>query len=320
MRGLGLDLRSRVRAVVRRPDISFGHTFMRPPWGGSNQFLLGLREEFERRGLRVAPNAIGSRTRAVLLNAYVFDERALRRQLHEGCRVVHRIDGPLALYRGFDDGTDAYIAEVNSELAHATIVQSHYSLQANAARGHEFHDPTVIHNAVDPRIFFPAAADRTTLAHRKVRLISTSWSDNPNKGATMYAWLDEHLDWSRYEWTFVGNSPVGFENIRILPPTGSEGVAAALRGSDIFVLASLNEPCSNALLEALACGLPALYSASGGNSELARDGGLPFATEDEALAQLDRLVATYDERRVAIAVPTLAEIADRYLEVLGFMG
>jgi glycosyltransferase involved in cell wall biosynthesis len=314
VRGLGLGLRSRVRAAVKRPDISFGHTFMRPPWGGSNQFLLALRDEFERRGLRVE-NAIAPRTRAALLNAYVFDEVALRRQLHEGCRVVHRIDGPLALYRGFDDGTDDYIARVNAELAHATVVQSDYSLRANAERGHEFRAPVVVHNAVDQRIFFPVG-DRGSFASRKVRLISTSWSDNPNKGAATYAWLDAHLDWARYEWTFVGNSPVGFENIRVVPPTDSEGVAAALRASDVFVLASLNEPCSNALLEALACGLPAVYAGSGGNSELAGDAGIPFDRAEDVPASLDRLVEEYDDHRAAISIATIEQVADRYLEVL----
>jgi glycosyltransferase involved in cell wall biosynthesis len=313
VRGLGLGLRPRVRAVLRRPDISFGHTFMRPPWGGSNQFLLALRDELERRGLRVAANAIASRTRAVLLNAYVFDERALRRQLHPECRVVHRVDGPLAVYRGFDDGTDEYIASINAELAHATIVQSEYSRRANAELGHTFRNPSVIANAVDGRIFFPG--DRRQLG-RKVRLVTTSWSDNENKGADTYAWLDQHLDWSRFEWTFVGRSPVEFTNIRTIPPTDSRGVAEILRAHDVFVFASRHESCSNALLEALACGLPAVYVDSGGNGELVGEGGVSFAVKEDARDALDRLAADYDERRAAISIPTIAQVADRYLEVL----
>lgn len=46
----------------------------------------------------------------------------------------------------------------------------------------------------------------------------------------------------------------------------------ALRQADWFILPSTNEPCSVALMEALALGLPALVSASGGNIDLVRDG------------------------------------------------
>jgi hypothetical protein len=37
---------------------------------------------------------------------------------------VHRVDGLIGAYRGFDDGTDRRIAEVNGKLADATILQS----------------------------------------------------------------------------------------------------------------------------------------------------------------------------------------------------
>ena len=43
-----------LRAVLARPDVAIAHTFRKPPYGGSNQFLIALRGELERRGLRVA--------------------------------------------------------------------------------------------------------------------------------------------------------------------------------------------------------------------------------------------------------------------------
>lgn len=49
-------------------------------------------------------------------------------------------------------------------------------------------------------------------------------------------------------------------------------VAAQLQQAHIFVLPSTNEPCSVALLEALAQGLPALVSDSGGNVDIVRHG------------------------------------------------
>jgi len=53
-------------------------------------------------------------------------------------------------------------------------------------------------------------------------------------------------------------------------PTNS--VAEAVIESDWFVLPSTNEPCSVALIEALALGRPALVSASGGNIDIVQPG------------------------------------------------
>jgi glycosyltransferase involved in cell wall biosynthesis len=309
-------LRGLLARTLERPDLAIAHEFRPPPYGGSNQFLLALRGELRRRGLRVGANVVTRRTRACLLNAHAFDERRLRPMLHPGCRVVHRVDGPLAAYRGFDDGTDRRIGALNAELAHATVFQSRYSVEASAQIGLEFRDPVVIPNAVDPVLFHPPAA-RLPLAGRKVRLITTSWSDNPNKGGEAYCRIERLLDWSRFEWTFVGRIRVPLKKIRVVAPLGSDEVASLLREHDVFVSASLNDPASNALLEALACGLPALHAASGGHAEIAGDAGFAFSDPEEVPSLLERLVDELEERRRLIAIPSLADVTDRYLAVLG---
>ena len=75
-------------------------------------------------------------------------------------------------------------------------------------------------------------------------------------------------------------------------------------------------PGSNALLEALACGLPAVFRRSGGHPELVGDGGVAFDEPEEVRRSARPLVRELDERRSAIRIPSLAEVADRYLEVL----
>ena len=148
-------------------------------------------------------------------------------------------------------------------------------------------------------------------------LIATSWSDNPNKGSATLAWLDRNLDRSRFELTLLGRFPGVFKHARALAPVPSEAVADELRRHDVYIAASCNDPCSNALLEALACGLPAVFRASGGHPELVGDAGLPFDGPEEVPHALDRLTTELDERRAAIRVVPLADVADRYLEVLG---
>ena len=298
-----------------RADLALFHQFAPPPTGGGHQFLRALLGELERRGLAVELNRISRGTSICLFNSFNFDFRRLRRFARSDVRFVHRVDGPIAAYRGFDDGTDARIAEVNHALADATVVQSRYSLDAHRALGIELADPRLVVNTVDPSIFHPPG-DREPLAGRRVRVIATSWSDNPNKGSDVVSWLDAHLDHERYELTFAGRTDETFQHARALGALPTEAVAAELRRSDVYLAPSRNDPCSNALLEALACGLPAVFRASGGHPELVGEAGLPFDEPDEVPAALDRLVAELEERRAAIRVAALADVVDRYLAVL----
>ena len=138
---------------------------------------------------------------------------------------------------------------------------------------------------------------------RKVRLIATSWSDNPRKGSEILEWLDRNLERSRFELTLLGRFSGTFEHARVLAPVPSEAVADELRRHDLYIAASRNDPCSNALLEALACGLPAVYLDSGGHPELVGEAGLPFTEKEELPELLERLVDELEERRGAITCP-----------------
>ena len=100
-------------------------------------------------------NTFSHTTRACVFNSFNFDATRLRQWRHVTCRMVHRVDGPIGVYRGKDDGTDSRIYQANKEFADATIFQSHYSLQKHLDLGFAFQSPHVIQNTVDPTIFHP---------------------------------------------------------------------------------------------------------------------------------------------------------------------
>lgn len=305
----------KVAARFRHADLSFFFDFAPAPYGGGNQFLRALWNELARRGLRLENNTISSTTRACLFNSFNFDERRLRWLKRRDCRMIHRVDGPIGVYRGSDEGVDRRIWEMNQELADRTIFQSTYSLQRQMELGFEFRSPEVILNAVDPNIFHRegrATFDRD----RKIRLVAVSWSSNPNKGASTYHWLEKHLDWNRFDFAFIGRSPIRFERITVISPVRSEDVARLLRQHDIYLTAGWYDSCSNALIEALACGLPAIYRDSGGNRQIAGDAGFPFSSDEQIPALLERLVSEFEVCQQRISIPSLAEVADRYLAAM----
>ena len=67
----------------------------------------------------------------------------------------------------------------------------------------------------------------------------------------------------------------------------------------------------------LRSGLPAAYLDSGGHPELVGDGGLPYREPEDLPDVFARLSAGLDAFRAAIRVPSIADVADAYMSVLG---
>lgn len=306
------DYFSKATGNFQHYDLSIFHEFAPPPTGGGHQFLRALWIESELRGLKIENNSISKTTRACLLNSFNFDKERLIRLFKKNTLFVHRVDGPVDIYRGNFSGVDNQIEAINQEFADKTIFQSEYSLNKHLELGLSFKKPVVIPNAVNHQIF--NSFDRINFStNRKIRIIATSWSDNINKGAPVYTWLDEHLDWKNFEFIFVGRSPVKFKNIKIVPPITSIELAKYLQQSDIYITASRNDPCSNSLTEALACGTPAIYLQSGGHPEIVKEAGLGFSEPEEVPHLLEKLISEYSVFQKKINIPTIETVTTQYL-------
>ena len=170
----------------------------------------------------------------------------------------------------------------------------------------------IIINAPDPTIFNPE--HRKAFDERKIKLISTSNSANWRKGFDIYKFLDEHLNFNKYEMTFVGNSPIEFKNIKWIKPVPSQEVADILKEHDIFVTASRNDPCSNSLIEALHCGLPAVARNDGGHPEIVGEAGELFEDESDVIDAIEKLAQNYRYYQAQINLPSFDVVGQRYYE------
>ena len=272
------------------------------PTGGGNQFLKALIAELARMGHDVSTRPTTA-TEVVLLNGFNYASgRRLRvRQVAElrhsgrmslvgrvlplsyfktlsrrGPVLVHRVDGVPELTRGHRTAADGVQPAVN-RLADHTIFQSQFCRTSFLEYGG---DPSkrssVVNNGVDPDIFFPARNAPST--ERVLRLVAASWSPNRRKGFATLASLSKV---PRTQVVFAGNwcPEVDPERVELAGVLRSHELAELMRTAHALVHAAWNEPCSNTIVEAMACGLPVVYRDSGGNAELVGECGVPFADD-----------------------------------------
>ena len=279
------------------------------PHGGANQFLKALKNKFIEKGI-YAENPENSDI--ILFNSHHNINKLVNiKEKYPSKIFVHRIDGPMRLYNDMDDNRDFIVYRLN-ELANATIFQSQWSYEQNLRLGFYCKAPTiVICNAPDPEIF---NTEYNKEKSEKIRLITTSWSDNPKKGFKYYKFLDENLDFNKYQVLFAGRSPTKFKNIKMLGTLPSKELAGHIKASDGFITASENDPCSNSLIEALSCGVPAIALRSGGHPEIVKQGGFLFNDCEDLMKIIEIFSYNIETCVHNIRIESMDEITERYID------
>lgn len=301
--------------MAKLPHIHILWEFLDGPWGGGNQFLKALRQQFIKTGIYADAPATAD---IILFNSHQFQKQTLRLKLKYPEKIfVHRVDGPIFQTRGESGlGTDNKIFFCNDITADATVFQSEWSKNASYRQGlKKTPFEACIINAPDPDIFHPATEqNKANRESCKTRLVATTWSSNPRKGFDIFCYLDEHLDFSKYSMTFVGNTEIAFKNIETIGPQPSDKLAEILRSHDLFIAASRNEPCSNSFLEALHCGLPAVARNDSSYPELLRGNGLLFSGEADIIEKIDAVAAKPNDYAQLHNLPRIDEVAQSYIE------
>lgn len=102
----------------------------------------------------------------------------------------------------------------------------------------------------------------------------------------------------------------------MIPAVDSYRMAELFREHDIYITASRNDPCSNSLIEALTCGLPAIHLQSGGHPGIVKQAGAGFEAAEQIPELLDKVTSGYESFQSRISVPSIQEVSEEYLKVL----
>jgi glycosyltransferase involved in cell wall biosynthesis len=113
--------------------------------------------------------------------------------------------------------------------------------------------------------------------------------------------------------TFIGRSPIKFTNIKHVKPLPAGELAPVMQDHDIYIFASKYEACSNALLEALHCGLPAVASNSSSNPEILKNAGELFDSAEEIPHLLEKITKNYSGYQTSISPESIEDVAEKYL-------
>src|SRR5688572_2844830 len=269
------------------------------PQGGMSSFFRNFRRYLTSTDVWTTDD-IDADYDVLLANSWVVRDglvaRAKRRLPR--LRVLHRIDGSAVDY-GRDAASDVYQALVNL-LADVSVFQSAYGREATRRRGVIQADGPIVHNPVDVDGFRPDGermtfSGRTCIAH-------VAFSTNTRKGAAGVFEIARR----RSDLTFVMvgryDAPPALTNVIYAGYADWKQLPAILRSCAALLTLSENETCPNVVLEALACGLPILYKASGGTPEVVGDCGMPtdvetFDTMLAAVLARQRELSTAARRR-----------------------
>ena len=271
-----------------------------------------------------------------------FDQQVLKYYQKIGGAIIQRLDG---IYYPSQHGEqykrlNSSIKSVYDDYATHVVFQSNYSRK----QCFEMLGPknqasySIIPNGVDKTIFYPNPV-RKLGEEGKIRLITVGNFRKKAMIVPIIKSLDKLSEMYPLELVAVGNvlDPTLEEYLKRdyvlrIGPKNAQGVAQLLRTSDIFLHSQLNDNCPNAVIEAIATGLPVVGFSSGAMPELCSFSlnllaGIPhklFHTYEDfkwelLVEKIEFCVRNYDQSRKSamknIGLYNFEECGIQYIEV-----
>lgn len=323
--------------------------------GGPASFQSRLAAGLQARGVRIAYDLEEPGIAALLVVGGISRLDLLIRARQRGIRVVQRLNGMNWIHRRRFTGLRHYarsewnnlvLAFIRRSLADRIIYQSQFSDDWWRSVYRDVHLPTtVIYNGVDLNFFSPAGSEHAPIDHYQVLLVEGRLGGGNEQGLEnaiqLVRRLNEIVD-RRVELKVVGSVPGGLVavyNQRYPGMVTWQGVVhrdqvpPIDRSAHVLFSADINAACPNAVIEALACGLPVVAFATGALPEMIGDhagavvpwGGDHWRLDPPDIASLAdaaaRIILAQDVYRPAAraraeAAFGLDKMVERYLDVL----
>jgi glycosyltransferase involved in cell wall biosynthesis len=317
-------------------------------------FQAKFGEGLARRGIAVTYD-LADACDAVLITGGTRDLRGLWQARQRGVPVVQRLDGINWLQRRTKTGWGHFFrAEAGNQLlafirryiATGIVYQSQFVAQWWQREFRQVNKPAaIIHNGVDLNAYSPDGAHDRPTDYYRLLLVEGSLAGGYELGLETAVRLGETLQKEHgleIELMVVGRVAAeiqaGWESRSSLPivwcgEVAREAIPQIDRGAHLLYSADLNAACPNAVIEALACGLPVVAFDTGALAELVPPeagqvvdyGGDPWRLEKPdvpglAAAASVVLAGGASFRKAARAKAEadlgLEKMIDRYLEAL----
>ena len=250
------------------------------PSGGGSSFLKRLKNNLIQKDLY--SNIFKSQI--IIFNSHhnIFST-IIYKILFKKKYFLHRVDGPMSLYIGKLDKRDKLVKQIN-KISDLTVFQSKWSKENNQELFKNCKFFRIIHNGSSINNI------KSNITSKK-KIIIASWSNNLNKGFNLFKFLDNEVDFTKFDIDFYGNTPFNFTNIRCMGILNTNDLVKKLKSYNLAVVASKNDPCSNFLIECINQNLDVLALNSGGHTELISNKQCLFHSKDELIRKINSYIS-----------------------------
>jgi glycosyltransferase involved in cell wall biosynthesis len=324
--------------------------------GGMVSFQAKLEDELARRGIAVTYELKHDHYDALLVVGGTRHLNLLRTFQRKGIPIYQRLDGINWIHRVRKTGlrhslraelANKLLARIRNRWADGIIYQSHFVVDWWERKYGPASVPhSVVHNGVDLDMYTPQGKHQRLDDHIRVLMVEGSLAGGYELGLEHGIRFSEQLADQinqPVELMIVGKADVQTQSeasrrsripLRWVGLVPREDIPALDRSAHLFFAADIHPACPNAVIEALACGLPVVGFDTGalkelvaeGTGEIVAYGGDPWKLEEPdfvGLADAAEAVisdqAGYRSRARAHAEKYLglAQMTDGYLHALG---
>ena len=263
--------------------------------GGPSSFQSKLTDGFARLGIEVNHDPDDLENSAILVIGGTRQIGALLRAKRRGVTIVQRLDGMNWLHKKHSTGLRHYLrsegmnmllAYIRRHLADRIVYQSAFTRDWWNTVYRSMNKPiSVIHNGVDLDRFHPGGSGPPPSDRYRLLVVEGSFKGGHERdmlNAVDAARRISELANRQVELVVAGRVPDNLRaavhssemvDIQLLGLVPHEQIPELNRSAHLMFPAEINAACPNAVVEALACGLPVISYATGSLPELVGDTG-----------------------------------------------